>query len=315
MMNNVLIIGNGFDLDLGLPTSYIDFAKSSFWPQPTHSIASSPVPNTGTHHIGHRPHPILLEHVLSRKSNLPTWFDLEMELLQYAKVDNKSNGPESEYFINNNIDYYNRLREGLCNYILEVENQKINTESVAAEVLKHIIYSGTFTKIYSFNYTNLRKILNALNISDEIKYSHIHGCVKEKSVILGVDESNLRAGYKDFHKTSSPFFKSYDIYNALKSAQEIVFFGLSFGKIDFSYFSDFFKELLKNPSLPEERKQNITIFTRDSSSQSEIKKNLREQDINVQKIYGHSHLCFIGTKDGTNRSDLKEFYDRHNLDI
>ncbi|MBR6844887.1 MAG: hypothetical protein IKM79_07315 [Bacteroidales bacterium] len=32
-MGNVLIIGNGFDLYLGLKTSYSDFAKSDFWPK------------------------------------------------------------------------------------------------------------------------------------------------------------------------------------------------------------------------------------------------------------------------------------------
>lgn len=29
---SILIIGNGFDIDLGLATSYRDFAKSTFWP-------------------------------------------------------------------------------------------------------------------------------------------------------------------------------------------------------------------------------------------------------------------------------------------
>ena len=33
MPNNILIIGNGFDLDLGLKTKYSDFAKSDFWPK------------------------------------------------------------------------------------------------------------------------------------------------------------------------------------------------------------------------------------------------------------------------------------------
>ncbi len=32
MRNNVFIVGNGFDLALGLPTKYSDFAHSDFWP-------------------------------------------------------------------------------------------------------------------------------------------------------------------------------------------------------------------------------------------------------------------------------------------
>lgn len=33
MYNNILILGNGFDLDLGLPTKYSDFANSEYWPK------------------------------------------------------------------------------------------------------------------------------------------------------------------------------------------------------------------------------------------------------------------------------------------
>ena len=32
MNKSILVIGNGFDLDLGLKTKYSDFAKSNYWP-------------------------------------------------------------------------------------------------------------------------------------------------------------------------------------------------------------------------------------------------------------------------------------------
>lgn len=32
MNNKVLVLGNGFDIDLGLKTKYRDFADSEFWP-------------------------------------------------------------------------------------------------------------------------------------------------------------------------------------------------------------------------------------------------------------------------------------------
>ena len=31
-MKRTLVIGNGFDLDVGLKTRYIDFAESKWWP-------------------------------------------------------------------------------------------------------------------------------------------------------------------------------------------------------------------------------------------------------------------------------------------
>lgn len=61
--NRLLIIGNGFDLDLGRKTRYSDFAKSEFWPKDLDSD--------------------LYEH-LNQKSKIERWFDLEGELANYV---------------------------------------------------------------------------------------------------------------------------------------------------------------------------------------------------------------------------------------
>lgn len=60
----LLIIGNGFDLDLGRATRYSDFAKSEFWPKNLHSQ---------------------LYEYLNQKSQIEKWFDLEGELANYVQ--------------------------------------------------------------------------------------------------------------------------------------------------------------------------------------------------------------------------------------
>lgn len=55
----LLIIGDGFDLDLGRNTRYSDFAKSGFWAK---NLKSQ------------------LYRYLSQKSQIEKWFDLEGEL-------------------------------------------------------------------------------------------------------------------------------------------------------------------------------------------------------------------------------------------
>lgn len=60
----LLIIGNGFDLDLGRNTRYSDFAKSDFWPK---NLKSQ------------------LYRYLSQKSQIEKWFDLEGELANYVQ--------------------------------------------------------------------------------------------------------------------------------------------------------------------------------------------------------------------------------------
>ena len=62
----VLILGNGFDLDLGLKTSYKDFWESEFCPK------DYPAPLI--HHLNQR-WPDNLDAV--------KWYDLENELLNY----------------------------------------------------------------------------------------------------------------------------------------------------------------------------------------------------------------------------------------
>lgn len=64
----VLILGNGFDLDLGLETSYKDFWKSEFCPK------DYPAPLI--HHLNQR---------WEKNIDAVKWYDLENELLAYYK--------------------------------------------------------------------------------------------------------------------------------------------------------------------------------------------------------------------------------------
>ena len=64
-MSNILVLGNGFDLDLGLKTRYSDFAGSDEWRK-----YSSKEGN--------------LFKYLDVKKEIERWFDLESELFSYA---------------------------------------------------------------------------------------------------------------------------------------------------------------------------------------------------------------------------------------
>lgn len=310
-MPNVFIIGNGFDLDLGLPTYYSDFAKSSFWPKASPMPSQSSNTNYGNVlRVGHSSNSILLEHYLENKKNLNTWFDLENELLLYTQVENKRNGKESEYFIEKNINYYERLQTSLCEYITDVERKTTPKDCVASIVLRAVIANEYFDQIYSFNYTSLNKISHALGFYKDINYTHLHGKVEDNSIILGVDDSSLRPGYEMFHKSSSRYYRSHDLYNALTNAQEIVIFGLSFGNIDYSYFDRFFRSISEGDSISEDNKKNITIFTKDDNSRLSIIGKLREMNIGIQRLYAQSHFQIICTIDEKDKHLVDNFVKR-----
>lgn len=76
MSGKVLILGNGFDLDLGMNTRYSDFANSDIWKQSFQDDIQLYRPDTL---IGY----------LNKEKEKNAWFDIEQSMLNY--VTNKKN--------------------------------------------------------------------------------------------------------------------------------------------------------------------------------------------------------------------------------
>ena len=319
-MGNVFIIGNGFDLDLGLPTKYSDFAASTYWPKSKTSNwkhNDSSQNNSGLLSLHVTVDAPKLEEAIEKAKNRETWFDLEGELLEYSKKydinepDYTRFSRESTNEVKYNVEYFSKLRNSLNDYILEVQNNHdVIKDCKAGNVLKAVVGNGYFKSIYSFNYTDLNSVARRIGITQEIVYTHLHGQVTDKSIILGVDETELRKGYEIFHKSSSRSYRSHDLYNSLTAARELVIFGLSFGSIDYSYFDRFFKQLSEGESIRDDKKQYITVFTKDDNSRLGIITNLRNMGINIQRLYAQSHFQIICTSDDVEKKELSDFYNR-----
>lgn len=317
-MGNVFIIGNGFDLDLGLPTKYSDFAKSKYWPSAVErkkADGEQPKKDSGIIYYSVISDSSKLEEAIENARSRETWFDLEKELLDYS-MQYEPKTPDFTRFsreslneVKNNVDYFNKLRDSLNEYILEVQNnQEVSKECTASDILKAVIGNGYFESVYSFNYTDLNSIARRIGIAQEINYIHLHGKVLDKSIILGVDETQLRKGYESFHKSSSRHYHSHDLYNALTGAEEIVIFGLSFGSIDYSYFDRFFRQISEGESITDDKKQCITIFTKNDSSRLGIITSLRNMGIDIQRLYAQSHFQIICTSEDVEKQELADFY-------
>lgn len=303
MKKSVLVVGNGFDLDLGLETRYSDFAKSDYWPQT--DFEQLPFSKNGiVLDLVGEPQNVCLSdyietirtHVLEDKS----WFDLENDLLAFA-----SKVAPNNTFSTADIDevYFNNLLSGLQKFIGEEQKNslgKIKKDCCAASVLK----ANCYDMVYSFNYTDINYFGRLLGLSQEIPCQHLHGDLSNKSIILGVDETPLPAGYEWLHKTSSRHYPYHDINNSLTGSSDIIFFGLSFGSIDFIYFERFFKELSSGKPITEDGKQNITIVTKDNRSQLAIKQKIREMDVELRRLFEQSHLSFISTDEKDDHAKL-----------
>jgi hypothetical protein len=225
----IIIIGNGFDLSLGLKTSYKDFIQSDYFISLLYN------------------HNSLALH-LYEKQEINNWVDIEKELTEYSKKiqDDKSK-------VKND---FKELKNALMDYLKEAQEKEINQNSKAFEMMKNEISDADI--IYNFNYTNsVFRVAEILEISNiESKHSFVHGSIENKNIIFGVED---RADINDNHiflkKSAHHNFTESNIIKILHNNDEkidLVIFGHSLGITDSSYFSNYFSSLTSkynNPNL------------------------------------------------------------------
>ena len=281
----VLIIGNGFDLDLGWKTRFSDFINSTYWPKNMHQGS-------------------LLSY-LKGKQSVNHWFDIEKEIGIFAS-DPIRRG-QALPTIRINEDYFNQLVEGFKRYLIEETKKDINNDSTAAKVFRDILKNGNFSSIYSFNYTDMHDIASRLSINIDFSYEHVHGSIKNDDIIIGAPEDKeLNKGYEFLYKTFNPHYQSSNLIYDLREAKEIVFFGHSLGPTDYHYFRSFFKRQCFEDMHREDAKK-ITIFTYDNASRMSIMSQLRAMnDQKTNLLVNLNDFKVIMTKTG-GEPDLTNF--------
>ena len=326
----VLILGNGFDLDLGLKTSYKDYWKSSYCPKD--------YPSPLIRHLNNR---------WDKDIDKVRWYDLENELLTYVKEGDKTdiiNDEERSYlkrysdhdlYIKRQYsdldDYYSSLvqkgilflgggfwvhtnyrndlmesvlwrdkkafrliKEGLCAYLKTAEMTIQRMDSVPALIILAMIKSakaGDLVDIFSFNYTQVQTFGHRLQ---NINTHYMHGSCDNNNIIIGTrDDLSIPAGYDFVQKVMDDSFSPPDIVSALKEADELIIFGHSLGENDRQYFAPFFK---KQANYDDPIRKDITIITRDHQSQFEIKQALQKMtEGNLSALYSINQPNIIKT--------------------
>lgn len=227
--NKLLVIGNGFDLALGLKTSYLDFMR---WLKNEHYMDDA-----------------YLYRYLSSKLNQKRWIDIENELRQYSlsffeigEMNVKLSG-QNKRICDNLRNEYKDLCKNLCEYLkiqlnkndwleTELENQSI--KQLLSKVKKEPLY------VINFNYTDTIK---AFRVNDVVNH-HIHGSLSDgENIVFGVEDSSILAKENTFlYKSYNPILNVNHLNERFEDAKHILFYGYSLGQTDHSYFEDFFKE-------------------------------------------------------------------------
>lgn len=330
----VLILGNGFDLDLGLKTSYKDFWESEYCPK------DYPAP--------------LIKHLNESwpdSIDAVKWYDMENELLNYYKLRRLTPDypdvissdlmeyvrnfnpyeyacraytgidPEMEELVSLGYGKFNELpmwaliplqeefkksqecrdksalqliKERLCKYLSSIYKVNQTSNNVSFQVLAYLdeeAKKGNLVNIYTFNYTPV--LLNGSKPDAAIVH-YMHGRCSEGKIIIGTrDDKEFSPSYDFLQKSFDPSFNPPAIVADLQEADEVVIFGHSIGENDWPYFKAFFKQ---QTDFTNKHRKDITIFTRDSVSELQIKRSLQSMtDGNLSTLFSLNDLQIIKT--------------------
>ena len=208
------------------------------------------------------------------------------------------------------------IKNGLIQYLIKVQQEAINENSIAAIVARAFMRNKSNDQIviYSFNYTSFSEVAPnssfAMEFNDTINY--VHGCILDRNIILGTKDEKIIHNYdfiqKSFDSQYNPPAMVYD----LMDADDITIFGHSLGINDSQYFKAFFE---RQSSSTNPQKKNITIFTKDAKSEIEIKRSLQEMtNWNLTSLYGLNNLQIIKTDECANNPALLRKYIKMYID-
>ena len=287
MAQLALIIGNGFDIDMGLPSKYSDFAKSPEFRDLVKRMRDM-------YYIEEQDKSLVLQ--LQKAYAESNWFDIEEEIHKYV-VEHTYLNDQILGLIRSEFD---ELKKALYKYLQRITtNFTANEEKLSTYLLYRLRECPLTVAEIFFNYTNPHEYLKA-PLQPEIfngtthLCSYVHGSLRNNDIVLGCD---LQKGEKVNRQLS--FMYKYNMLHSatqiarhLSEAREIIFFGHSINEMDFCYFREFFKVASTSPNSI----RHLTIITYDEESERAIKDNIQNQGISVSDLYNSlTSFSFIHT--------------------
>lgn len=281
MADVTLIIGNGFDLDLGLKSSYKDFAVSKEWKDLMHRYESFLMNET------EQKKSLLWQ--INSASTASQWFDIEEEIHKFI-IDHPDLTEEEIRHVKYEFE---GIKKALCNYIKRIaRDYKPDNEKISRKLLYFLSDSPCNITEFSFNYTDNHEFLGD---SYRVLSTHIHGSIKDDDIVLGCDIQEDEKVNRDlsFMYKYNMLKKANHMVRYMINADEVIIFGHSINETDFCYF----REYLKEASRSSQKTRSLTIFTLNEQSERDIKDNMRNQGISVSDLYNNlDEFTFIHTK-------------------
>lgn len=305
-MSIVLIVGNGFDLALGYDSAYTHFINTFagsiqhyFWPFKMPDDSEFKSESLHQHFYN------FFKTHLDDRGNIK-WIDIEGELYNY--VSSKQGSDISDELVSYDKFSLFMLVKALYLYLNRHEELKYKhipptgEDKCVIKLLQALRNAKNFKSAYTFNYTDLRARLIKYGEFDAESIppiTYVHGSLETSSeslpkIVLGINtDFSLPQEYSFLQKINNPYADAGDLAVDMASCDEIIFYGLSMGKIDFEYFQSFFKAIESSPISTS--KKYISILTKGEKMISSINKNIHDMGINIRLLKEHSHFNIIDT--------------------
>lgn len=279
MADVALIVGNGFDIDMGLPSRYSDFIRSKEWNDAVSGF------NIYLQQKDYQNHSLIAQ--LQMASTNSQWFDIEQEIHRFI-VSHPDNTEKDVRDIRSEFEV---IKKALTNYLKRITSTFTADNSKISTALHYRMRECplTVTEIY-FNYTYPHQYIK-LPIQQEIFngaqhwVTFVHGSLKDYDIVLGCDlqEGEQVNRQLSFMYKYNQLKKANHIARNILEAKEIIFFGHSINEMDFGYFKEFFRVAGASPNPI----RHLTIITYDEESERNIKDNIRNQGISVSDLYSN----------------------------
>jgi len=288
----LLVIGNGFDIDLGLHTKYGDFVQSTHFEK---IREFSQIPYS------------LASFMVDKIREDANWFDIEETIAEYVKYKIKS-----DKICNNGLDVDRRFLELLeqkfyeyvCEKVVDVDIQSWHTpikDSFAKKIIEKHNKSKFFDRIYSFNCFDYQYLFFG-GFENLFNVNYVHGSTD--SFLFGISRKDcLDERFSFLVKANHPQYPIEVIANLLHDlevADEIVIFGHSLNRIDMCYFKSFFEHF-------SHAKKTVVFVTKDQQSKISIINNISKYAIPFEMLVESGRVVFLLTDDFNNHRMSKDF--------
>ncbi len=308
---NVFIIGNGFDLNLGLNTSYESFYYGNDWEYGRQErgyvsklnqefYVSESIDNTYGRNVNQE------NSLYKTLDNYPVddWCEAENVIQDFA-INMSENSETDVDKLKNNEEEFDLYRQRVRKFIEHsVTDPYLKAQSCAAQTLMAIIKKATY-KIYNFNYTKLEDFASLLKIKGDIDCENVHGTIDDPQIIMGANgKVALAKGYDILKKMYCYGYSTHNISYDLQHADQVIIFGYSMTPIDEIYFKEF---LMKQVSCKEEERKTITFITKNDEARHKLLRNIQSLiDNNAEELFQRNNVRIFMTE-SLDEKRFKEF--------